>query len=739
MSAEVGTDITLTWDVQSFDPTNDITFDVFFGTNSVLSQANLQGTTTTNQWPLQGLNPMTTYYWQIVAKLNSVKVIGPVWQFTTVGLDHFALSEIPSPQLVGTPIPLTVSARDDQNRVVTGYRGSAQLSAWVPTETASTIVITEVDTSPADRIEFVNVSEKEINVSGWEVDMYDWNSWPAAKVRFTMPGGSISLPGDVFQLRRFLPQAVPGTYPNFFFGDDLYWNNNSSGNPVTVLLRDNTGSIVDFVCAVDADARQITDPVSIPAAQWSGAPISPNGDSHYTYQRVGLIDQNSASDWIVATNSMGKTNTGLTVPFVNYLPLAVTPTLLTAFSNGVWTGAVSFQDTTARAFLRVDDGHGHLGTGNEFMLSAPNDVSLDVALSTTRATVAKPFSYLLTVTNTGPSDATGLWLTNFLPDTVTFEDATASQGTITHDTDMVVCDLGTLSGGTTASITITVTPAARGTLTNLATLIRAETEAYPSNNTVLTTTPVSLPLLTILDAGIAEGQSGVTNLVIPVLLSDPVQQPVTVDYATADGMAEAGSDYESQSGTIQFPPGTTNASITVPVFGDRLYESNETFSVILSQPSNAMLASSFATGTITNDDYQPGMTITDATVVEGDDGVSNAVFNISINAVSGRPATVTCFTVDGSAVARLDYAPVSQPIIFWPGDTNRAISVPIFGNMLIQSNRTFGLKLAYPVGAYFVRNQGTGTIQDDDAWRFDHFAWSAVPPRSTCTNRSRLP
>jgi hypothetical protein len=80
---------------------------------------------------------------------------------------------------------------------------------------------------------------------------------------------------------------------------------------------------------------------------------------------------------------------------------------------------------------------------------------------------------------------------------------------------------------------------------------------------------------------------------------------VTVNYATANGTATAGSDYVAKAGTLTFAPGTTSQTITVTVNGDILIEANETFSVNLSSPTNATLGTATAVVTIVNDDGSP--------------------------------------------------------------------------------------------------------------------------------------
>jgi Calx-beta domain len=102
------------------------------------------------------------------------------------------------------------------------------------------------------------------------------------------------------------------------------------------------------------------------------------------------------------------------------------------------------------------------------------------------------------------------------------------------------------------------------------------------------------------DASVKEGKAGTTTtLVFTVSLSGQPDSPVTVDYATANGTATAGSDYLPTSGTLGFPVGVSTRTITVTVIGDGFQEPSETFALNLSNPSaNAYLGDSQGLGTI---------------------------------------------------------------------------------------------------------------------------------------------
>ncbi|MGD9622964.1 MAG: cellulase family glycosylhydrolase [Mycolicibacterium sp.] len=87
-----------------------------------------------------------------------------------------------------------------------------------------------------------------------------------------------------------------------------------------------------------------------------------------------------------------------------------------------------------------------------------------------------------------------------------------------------------------------------------------------------------------------------------VTLAAPSATPVSVQYATSNGTAAAGSDYIATAGTITFAPGVTTQTVEVQVLPDTLVEPNETFTVTLSNPTGATITDATAAGTITNDD-----------------------------------------------------------------------------------------------------------------------------------------
>lgn len=110
------------------------------------------------------------------------------------------------------------------------------------------------------------------------------------------------------------------------------------------------------------------------------------------------------------------------------------------------------------------------------------------------------------------------------------------------------------------------------------------------------------PGVSISDRTVYEGNAGTTNANFTVSLSSAAGVAVTVNYTTANGTATSGSDYSSASGTLTIPAGDVTGVISVSVTGDVIQESDETFFVNLSNPTNSTLVDSQGLGMILNDD-----------------------------------------------------------------------------------------------------------------------------------------
>ena len=143
------------------------------------------------------------------------------------------------------------------------------------------------------------------------------------------------------------------------------------------------------------------------------------------------------------------------------------------------------------------------------------------------------------------------------------------------------------------------------------------------------------PNLSVADVSTNEPDASNTTATFVVTLSAATATPVTVNFATSNGTAQAGSDYLAKSGAITFAPGEVQKTINVTVLGDTIDEANETYSVVLSSPTGASLARGTAQGTIIDNDAAPSVSIADATVYEptGGIGATSGFFHTSGNQI----------------------------------------------------------------------------------------------------------
>ena len=156
---------------------------------------------------------------------------------------------------------------------------------------------------------------------------------------------------------------------------------------------------------------------------------------------------------------------------------------------------------------------------------------------------------------------------------------------------------------------------------------------------------VPLPVVGIGNVTVVEGNSGTGTARFAVTLSDVSATDVTVQYATAPGTATDRTTTRRRRERQRSSPGTTTATIDVPIVGDTTAEGNETYAVNLSAPTSATIGTASATGTILEDDPTTGLNV----------GIGNASRGRGqqLNAPSQVPVTLS--DPSGSDVS-VDYA-----------------------------------------------------------------------------------
>src|SRR5205823_993532 len=120
--------------------------------------------------------------------------------------------------------------------------------------------------------------------------------------------------------------------------------------------------------------------------------------------------------------------------------------------------------------------------------------------------------------------------------------------------------------------------------------------------------------------------------------------------------------------------GEISKTITIPINSDTIPEPDESFFVVLSDPTGAVILKGVGTGTIINDDVPPPtLSINNVSVTEGNSGTTNATFTVTLSAASSQPVTVNYATANGTSIAPGDYQAMSGTLTFNPNQTTKTI------------------------------------------------------------------
>jgi Calx-beta domain/FG-GAP-like repeat/RTX calcium-binding nonapeptide repeat (4 copies) len=218
---------------------------------------------------------------------------------------------------------------------------------------------------------------------------------------------------------------------------------------------------------------------------------------------------------------------------------------------------------------------------------------------------------------------------------------------------------------------------------------------------------------------VSEGNSGGKTVSFTVTRSGNTTIASTV-YYVLDGTAIFSSDYNNikvgsvisgVSEALIFAAGETTKTISVNVLGDKITELDETINLTLSHPNQANPVTNPGTITIVNDDSLPTISITDKT---GSENSANFVFTVQLSNASSQTITVDYNTSNDTAIAPVDYTPLTGSLTFNPGTTTQTITVPILDDFVDESNETFFVNLTNATNATIADNKAIGTITDND-------------------------
>lgn len=273
------------------------------------------------------------------------------------------------------------------------------------------------------------------------------------------------------------------------------------------------------------------------------------------------------------------------------------------------------------------------------------------------------------------------------------------------------------NGNATINVTFQVPLGAGRAITATATDPNGNTSEFSATDATGATGSVQFSVSTlnvVEDVGVAT---------VTVLRTGGTSGTLSVDYATANGTAVAGQDYTSTAGTLTFNGGETSKTIQIPIADDSPTEPDENFTITLSNTPNieSLGAPSKLTVTIQDRSTTLGLSITSASIIEGNSGTKNLLFTVNLSAATGRTVSASYGTANFNAfgggacsIAGADYELASGAFTIQPGSTSFTIPIKICGDPNAESNEFFVVNLSNASGASILLAQGVGTINDDD-------------------------
>ena len=185
-----------------------------------------------------------------------------------------------------------------------------------------------------------------------------------------------------------------------------------------------------------------------------------------------------------------------------------------------------------------------------------------------------------------------------------------------------------------------------------------------------------------------------------------------------NGTATSGTDYNATptftttggtgtvtlaGGMLTIPAGVTAFSVTISTTNDTTYEASETALV--------NIGGVISTGTITDNDAQPTISINDPAVVN--EAAGTVTFVVTLSNPSYQTVSVNYATGGQTALSGSDFTAASGTLSFAPGQTTQTIVVNINNDNIYEGAETFKVDLTSPTNATISDNQGIATIIDN--------------------------
>ncbi len=596
---------------------------------------------------------------------------------------------------VNKTVPVTVlaDALDENNETVTMTLSSA--SNATISDSTGTFTITDDDNAPSLSINDVSTSDESNAATNMTVTLSAASS-KTVTVDFATSNGTATAGSDytaTSDTLTFSAGETTKTIPVTVLADALDEANEtvtmtlSSASNASISDSTGTFTITDDDATPSLSINDVTTSNENNTATNMTVTLSAAAGRDVTVDFASSNGTATAGSDYTATNNTLTISAGDTTGTIAVTVLAdtldeanetVTMTLSNASNATISdaTGTFTITDDDATPSLSIND----VSTSNEnntatnmtvtLSAAAGRDVTVAYATSNGTATAGSDYTATSDTLTISAGDTTGTIGVTVLSDTLDEANETVTM---------------TLSSATNATIS-------------------------DSTGTFTITDDDNTPSLSINDVSTTNESNTATNMT--VTLSAAAGRDVTVDFATSNGTATAGSDYTATSNTLTISAGSTTGTIPITVLADTTDEVNETVTMTLSNATNATISDATGTFTITDDD-SPSLSINDVSTSDESNSATN--MTVTLSEASTKTVTVDFATSNGTATAGSDYTATNNTLTFSAGETSKTIAVTVLSDALDEANETVTMTLSNASNATISDATGTFTITDDDA------------------------
>jgi hypothetical protein len=353
--------------------------------------------------------------------------------------------------------------------------------------------------------------------------------------------------------------------------------------------------------------------------------------------------------------------------------------------NAYTSGAVHTVDSVAPAAFGI--------AWQDALITAANQAATDIRFTT--AEVGTTYAY--TVTDGAAATVTGTAAITTATQDVTIDVSGLANGTLTLTATLTDAGGNVTNQTAAATVTKSATPPAFSMAFSPTTSLvgQASTLTYTIDNSAGLVSASSLAFSHSLSAGLA--------------ISTPPNASTTCTGGSVTAVAGAG--------TVSYSGGSVNTGASCTVQVDVSSASVNTYSNTTGALTSNLGNSGTASASLTVS--QPVLSVSDASVVEGNTGTSNLNFTVTLAPASPQTITVDYATSDGTALSASDYTAATGTLTFAPSETTKTVTVTVAGDAVIEPNETLVLTLSNPGNATLGDATATGTITTDDVAETD--------------------